>query len=488
MNVLHFMSIELIVVATAILLLGLEAFGLRSRKLMTLVGALGLLGAAVSGLSIWDSHLTLFNGSYYIDNTALYIKELMLLITFMALLVSYDYSPRSDGSSSESPRHPGEFYALMMFVCVGMLFMASAGDLVTIFIALETTSMPLYVLAASLQYNQRSAEAGLKFFLLGALASAFYLFGASLLIGSLGTVYLGEFPAALAKTTGVSHAVFLGMLCVMAAFAFKIAAAPFHMWAPDVYQGAPTPVTAFLSTGPKVAGVAVLMRLLMGGLYVMRPEMSLRVDWVLVVSVLALLSMTVGNLVAMHQSNIKRMMAYSGIAHMGYILVGLAAASPRGVSAILFYLFIYTLTNLGAWGVVIVYGRAVGSEEIKDFAGMSRRAPGLAALLLLAFLSLAGLPPLGGFIGKFYLFAAAWQSSLPWLVAVGIVNSVASLYYYLGVLKVVYFEPASSEEPIPLSSAFQVAYCISLLAIVAVGLVPQMTQWTLGVGASFLGH
>ncbi|MBM3463212.1 MAG: NADH-quinone oxidoreductase subunit N [Armatimonadetes bacterium] len=477
----QYLSIELIICITGLVLLAMDAVGVRKQGAMVGVSVLGLVLAGLMGVVNFKTlpPTGLFNGSYVVDHLSIYLKELMLLITLMSVLISTEYV------SQKMEHNAGEFYALVVFVLLGMIFMASAGDLVTIFIALETTSMPLYVLAAAGKYDQRSAEAGMKFFLLGALASAFYLFGAAMLFGSLGTMYLAQFPIAMQSVTSNQPAVILGMLCVITGFSFKVAAAPFHMWAPDTYQGAPTAVTAFLSTGPKVAGVAVLLRLLMGGFFVMRQDMSLRLDWVLVISALSLLSMTVGNLVAMHQGNIKRMMAFSGIAHMGYIFVGLSAASAKGVTAVIFYQFLYTIANLGAWGVIMLFTLRTGSDEISSFAGMSRRAPGLSMLLMLAFISLAGLPPLGGFVGKFYLFAAAWESGLPWLVVAGVVNSVASLYYYLGVLRVVYFQPAEDEEPVLMSLPFKFAYAIALFAIVVLGLFPPMNEWAFNVATTF---
>lgn len=474
------LATEWIVCLGTLLMLGMEIAGVQNRRMVAWLGLATLVLAGAAGVANWsEPSRTLFNGSFVLDHTTIFFKEVVLAITFMALLMSMDYV-------KEHLEHKAsEFYSLILFVCLGMLFLISAGDLVTIFIALELTSMPLYVLAACQSDIKRSAEAGMKFFILGALASAIYLFGAAMLMGSLGTIYIHQFAAQL--TTAHPYAAILGMLCIIVAFAFKIAAAPFHMWAPDVYQGAPTAVTAFLSTGPKVAGVAILMRILLGNLNVLSPA-HMRQDWVLVISVLAVLSMWVGNLVAMHQTNIKRMMAYSGIAHMGYILVGLAAASVNGSAAVMFYVLIYTLTNLGAWAVILTFGLSTGSEEIADMAGIARRSPGVGLLLMLAFLSLAGLPPLAGFIGKFYLFAAAWEAGLRWLALMGILASVASLFYYLGVLKVVYLEKPPSDEPLKVSPSYRLAFTLSGFVIVVLGLMPMMTRCVIDVATRFLAH
>lgn len=477
---LHYFSMELIVTLAAIVMLGLEASGgVKDRRQIAWFGAAACVLAGLVGLrNLSSAPGPMFGGSYVIDVASIYFKELMLSITCLALLISTSYV-------EAKLRRTGEYYTLFMFVGLGTLLLASANDLITIYLALEMTSMPMYVLAASKRLDKASAEAGLKYFILGAFASAFYLFGASITMGTLGTIYVSEFPARLLALPQAPQALFVGMLCLIAAFAFKIAAAPFHMWAPDVYEGAPTPTTAFLSTGPKVAGLAIIMRVLLTGFNVVRPDMFVKNDWVLIVSVLSLLSMTVGNLVAMHQTNIKRMLAFSGIAHMGYMLLGVAAASVQGTAAVMFYLWLYTLASLGGWAVIIAFSVASGSEEIKDMAGLSRRSPWMAFVVMLGFLSLAGLPPLSGFVGKFYLFTAAWTSGLSWLVLAAIVNSVASLFYYMGVLKVIYWQAPVTDEPIAVPFGTQVAMAVGVFAAVVLGLFPPLSQWAFAVAKSF---
>ena len=473
------LATEWIVCLGGLLMLGLEIAGVHNRRLVAWLGLGTLVAAGAAGVANWSEPArSLFNGSFVLDHTTLFFKMVALAVTFVALLIAVDYV------KVHLEHKASEFYSLYLFVCLGMLFLISAGDLLTIFIALELTSMPLYVLAACQNDIKRSAEAGMKFFILGALASAIYLFGAAMVLGSLGTIYLHQFVPQL-QALSQPYVPILGMLCIIAAFAFKIAAAPFHMWAPDVYQGAPTAVTAFLSTGPKVAGVAILTRLLLGNLHLQQPA-HMQQNWVLVISVLAVLSMWVGNLVAMHQTNIKRLMAYSGIAHMGYILVGLAAASVNGSAAVMFYVLIYTLTNLGAWAVILTFGLATGSEEIADMAGLARRSPGVGLLLMLAFLSLAGLPPLAGFVGKFYLFAAAWQWVCAGFALMGVLASVASLFYYLGVLKVVYLEQPPTDEPLKVTLAHRLAFTLSGFVIVVLGLMPAMTSCVVDVARQFL--
>lgn len=481
LDTLHYVSMELIVTIAAIVMLGLEASGgVKDRRQIAWFGAGACVAAALVGLrNLSAPPGPMFGGSYVIDTASVYFKELMLSITFLALLISTSYV-------EAEIRRSGEYYTLFMFVCLGMLFLASANDLITIYLALEMTSMPMYVLSASKKFNKKSAEAGLKYLILGAFASAFYLFGASLTMGTLGTIYVTEFPLRVLALPQAPQALYVGLLCLIGAFAFKIAAAPFHMWAPDVYEGAPTTTTAFLSTGPKVAGMAVLMRVLLTGFDVVRPDMFVKNDWVLIVSVLSLLSMTVGNLVAMHQTNIKRMLAFSGIAHMGYMLLGIAAASTKGTGAVMFYLWLYTLASLGSWAVIVAFTLATGSEEIKDMAGLSRRSPYMAFVVMLAFLSLAGLPPMSGFVGKFYLFTAAWSSGLSWLVLAAVINSVASLFYYMGVLKVIYWQAPVNDEPISVPFGAQVAMAVGVFAAVVLGLFPPMSQWAFAVAKTFI--
>lgn len=470
---------ELLVTLGAIIMLGLEAWGLTDRKKLAWVGAGTCLLALLMNLRCYhNASPALFGGAYMVDDAAVFLKTLMLAVTALALIIA-------PPCVSTQISRPGEYYTLFMFTGLGMLFLASANDLITIFLAIEMTSMPMYVLSASRKSNKRSAEAGLKFFVLGALASAFYLFGASLTMGTTGTIYVTEIAQKISSLNPAPQALIVGMLCMLGAFAFKIAAAPFHMWAPDVYEGAPVSTTAFLSTGPKIGGMAVLLRVLTTGFSATAVGLNIKGDWMLVISVLSLLSMTVGNLIAMHQTNIKRMLAFSGIAHMGYMLVGVAAASVKGTAAVLFYLWLYTLGSLGAWAVIITCCAATESEEIKDLAGLSRRSPALALTLLLAFLSLAGLPPLSGFVGKFYLFTAAWHTGLSWLVLAGIVNSVASLFYYMGVLKAVYWLEPTSDAPIAISAGVRVAMLVGLIAAVVLGLLPGLSSWATLVASTF---
>lgn len=367
----------------------------------------------------------------------------------------------------------GEFYLLLLVATLGMGLMASAGDLILLYLAIETTSLPLYVLAGFMLRDKKSTESGFKYLFFGALTSTIMLYGFSLLYGFAGTTSIYDLARVIQEGGIALTPVFGSLLLVMVGFGFKISAVPFHFWAPDVYEGAPTPVTGFLSTASKAAGFAVLIRVLLVAFPETMPY------WTGVVAVLSVASMTLGNSLALAQRNIKRMLAYSSIAHAGYALIGVVAFSPLGITSVVYYLGAYLLTNLAAFGVVVAFWRVVGSDEIADYAGLSRRAPWLSIALLVAFLSLAGMPPLGGFIGKVLVFAAAVKAQYYWLAIVGIINSIVGLYYYLTVLKVVYlFRSEHEEEPLPISRPYALALTILTVGIILMGtLIAPFFEW-----------
>jgi NADH-quinone oxidoreductase subunit N len=367
----------------------------------------------------------------------------------------------------------GEFYLLLLVATMGMGLMAAAGDLILLYLAIETTSIPLYVLAGFMLRDKKSTESGFKYLFFGALTSTIMLYGFSLLYGFAGTTSIYDLALVIQEGGIALTPLFGSLLLVLVGFGFKISAVPFHFWAPDVYEGAPTPVTGFLSTASKAAGFAVLMRVLLVAFPETMPY------WTGVVAVLSVASMTLGNSLALAQRNIKRMLAYSSIAHAGYALIGVVAFSPLGITSVVYYLGAYLLTNLAAFGVVVAFWRVVGSDEIADYAGLSRRAPWLSIALLVAFLSLAGMPPLGGFIGKVLVFAAAVQSEYYWLALVGIINSIVGLYYYLTVLKVVYlFRSEHEDEPLPISRPYAMALTILTVGIILMGtLIAPFFEW-----------
>jgi NADH-quinone oxidoreductase subunit N len=359
-----------------------------------------------------------------------------------------------------------EAYLLLLVAALGMSLMASAADLVMLYLAIETTSIPLYVLAGFLTGDERSTESGFKYLLFGALTSAVLLYGFSLIYGFSGKTGLYElaasFPTFSLLALGVIFLVLVGL-------GFKTSLFPFHFWAPDVYEGAPTPVAGFLSTASKAAGFAVILRLFT----VVFPSLS--ANWSLILAVLATLTMTVGNLIALAQKNIKRLLAYSSIAHAGYAMIGVVAFSQLGAASTVFYLIAYILTNLAAFGIVAAVGRVAGSDDVKAYSGLSRRAPTLALMMMVAFLSLAGMPPFGGFVGKVFIFAAAIEQGWVWLAVVGVLNSIIGLYYYMTVLKYVYLYRMENEDeekhPIPLSRPYAIALTVLTIGIILVGVI-----------------
>ena len=440
-----------------------------------LLGAFAAVGLLVPfGLSIWlwidvnDAPGTQFTGifgSLAVDHFALFFKFLVLAVVALIVVASVDYVRHME-------RYQGEYYALILFSATGMMLLAATRELISIYVALELTSLPLAALAAFLM-TSRSSEAGMKFLVLSAISSALLLYGMALIFGFTGTTYLHEIAQELkAESFASEPALLLGVVLVVAGFGFKISSVPFQMWVPDVYQGSPTPVTAYLSVASKAAGFAVLLRVFYTAFG------AFDVDWGLLFAVLAAASMTVGNLVAISQSNIKRLLGYSTIAHAGYLLVGLAAIAATaqgptlGPSSVLFYLGAYAATNLAAFFAIIAISNKLGSEEIRDFAGMGRRAPYLAFGLALALIALIGVPPTGLFMAKLYIFSAAVNSDLAWLAVVGVINSVVSAYYYLRVVRVMYLDPSPDEERVPASQALRASLGISALGILVIGIVP----------------
>jgi NADH-quinone oxidoreductase subunit N len=365
---------------------------------------------------------------------------------------------------SERLNQRAEAYLLLLAATIGMNLMASASDLVMVYLALETTSIPMYVLAGFMLDDKKSTEAGFKYLLFGAFTSAIFLYGLSLVYGFSGTTQFAGMASYFMNLNPVSVGV---LFLLIVGLGFKVSLVPFHFWAPDTYEGAPTPVAGFLSTASKAAGFAVLIRLFV----TVFPQVA--ADWQTLLAILAILTMTLGNLAALAQTNIKRLLAYSSIAHAGYALIGLVANNQLGITAVIYYLLAYILTNLAAFGIIMAFGKVTGSDEIRAYDGMSRRSPYLGLAMLVAFLSLSGMPPFGGFIAKLLVFAAAIQAGWYWLVVIGILNSIIGLYYYLTVLKYVYLYRMEGEveaaHPIPVSRPFVLALAILTLGIILVG-------------------
>jgi len=466
----------LLLVLAILILLADAVWKPAQRQWLGWISALGL-GAVLIATLFFSRPSTdqplLFGGMIRHDWLAFFFTVLFLFSASIACMLSIGLGGVSDR---------GEYYALVIVATLGMSLMASAADLVMLYLAIETTSIPLYVLAGFLKQDDKSTESGLKYFLFGAMTSTVMLYGFTLLYGAAGDTNL--YRLADRMLAGAIPVVFIvgAAVLVLVGFSFKVAAVPFHFWTPDVYEGAPTPITAFVSTASKAAGFAVLLRVLLAVFPAVAPY------WVSLLAVVAAVTMTLGNLLALSQKNIKRLLAYSSIAHAGYALIGVVALSQFGAGSMVFYLGAYVLTNLAAFAVVVVFARAAGSEEIADYAGMSRRSPGLALAMLVAMLSLAGMPPLAGFVAKFFVFAAAVQSGLVWLAVLGVLNAIIGLYYYLTVLKVVYLYRSEHEDkPIALAPPQALALGICVLGIILVGTVsaPWLTWAVQAAGSLF---
>ncbi|MGE0754561.1 MAG: NADH-quinone oxidoreductase subunit NuoN [Alphaproteobacteria bacterium] len=402
----------------------------------------------------------LMNGMFIADGFASFAKSLVLVAGMLVLLLSA-------GWLSEEGGRPFEFLILILFSMLGMLFMVSAADLLMLYVGLEMASLCLYVLAAFQRDEGKSNEAGLKYFVLGALASGMMLFGMSLVYGFAGSTGFAELGQ-LFNEGAASKGLVVGLILLIVGFCFKLSAVPFHMWAPDVYEGAPTPVTAFLSTAPKVAAFALFARLLI------QPFGDLIGQWQQVVVFASAASMLVGALAAIMQSNIKRLLAYSSIGHVGFMLMGLAAGSVAGVQAMLIYLALYVFMSAGAFGCVLLMrrsGQAV--EDIRSLAGLSQTSPGMAMALAVFMFSMAGIPPLAGFFGKMYVVLAAMQAGLVWLAVFGVITSVISCYYYLKVVKVMYFDIPAREFDRCVSLSLKGVVVVSALVVVFFFLAPS---------------
>ncbi len=478
---LYLLSPELSMAGLATLLLLLDL--VVSRKSLILgLGVAGLVVPLGFSIALWFTvgddaaaeNTGVLAGTLVVDKFALFFKFLFIGAAAVVGLMSVDYLQRIE-------RFRTEFYALVLYSATGMMLMAATVELITLYISLELSSLPLVALAAFLR-DGRSSEGGMKFLVLGGISSAILLYGMVFVFGFTGTTYLdliaeriGDLSAGADQPLG-SYALVLGVGLIIAGFGFKITAVPFQMWAPDVYEGAPTPVTAFLSVASKAAGFAIILRVF----YVAFPVETLSMEWSAVFAALAALSMTVGNLVAIAQSNIKRLLAYSTIAHGGYLMVGLAALAARtggdevdfGPSGVLFYMAGYAMMNLAAFAVVIAISNRIDSDAIADYAGMAKRAPYLAAALAFALLSLTGIPPTVGFITKVYVFGAAVNAGLEWLVVVGVINSVISAYYYFGIIKTMYLSKPKSDEPIDSQFPIRLAVGVTIAGVLLFGVYP----------------
>ena len=455
----------LVVTLTALFALVLDLVPSGGKKAH--VAFLSLLGVGcamvLAGLfygAVGDQPQYAFADAVVLDGFALFFHLVILAATGLTILLSLSYL-------EVEGLHYGEYYALLLFSAVGGMIMAASADLITIFLGLETLSIPLYALAGFNRWSPRSNESALKYFLLGSFSSAFFLYGIALVYGQSGTTSLRVLANALGTAGSTSPLLLAGVALLLVGFGFKVAAVPFHMWTPDVYEGAPTSVTTFMATAVKAAGFAAFLRVFLYALPALEPSWERMLWW------LAVGSMTVGNVLALVQTDMKRMLAYSSIAHAGYVLVGFAAGGARGVASALFYLLVYAFMNVGAFGVVTVLTRAgqVG-DAIASYAGLSYKRPWLAAAMLVFMLALGGIPPTAGFMGKFALFGAAVDAGAVSLAVIGVLNSALSLYYYLFVLVVMYFREPERAFDEPAHGSASAALWISAVATLWLGILP----------------
>ena len=453
---------ELLLLALGILILTLDPFLKKDTARRPFLGwftAIGLLVTLTVSLFLArPAGAALVFGGMLRDDLLGFVFKMFFL--FAAAVTAFFFM------DAEKLNQRAEAYLLLVAATFGMCLMASSADLVMLYLAIETTSIPLYILAGFLKTDDKSTESGFKYMLFGALTSAVLLYGFSLLYGFTGKTNLYDLGIYFSNFNIVAVGI---TFLVLAGLAFKVSLFPFHFWAPDVYEGAPTSVTGFLSTASKAAGFAVLIRLFTAVFPV------LHADWSLILAILATLTMTVGNLIALTQKSVKRMLAYSSIAHAGYAMIGVVAYSVTGMASVVFYLIGYVLTNLLAFGIVAIVGRVTGSDEFPAYNGLSRRSAGLGLAALVAFLSLAGMPPFVGFVAKFFVFAAAVREGWIWLAIVGVLNSIVGLYYYLNVLKAVYLYRMENEDedkhPVPVSRPVVIALAALVLGIIALGVV-----------------
>jgi NADH-quinone oxidoreductase subunit N len=456
---------EIVVTVCALLVLMVEAFR-REKGASLTSGIICLIGSLVAlyyTFCLWNQNLSIFNGLYTIDDYGTFFKTVFVIILILVTIISIHYTAREELAF-------GEYYALLLLGVLGMMVMVSSTSFITIFIGLEVMSLAIYVLCGLLRENVKSVEASLKYFLLGAFATAFLLYGIAMSYVSSGSVDVKELGR-LAGAHGfvVTPVFFCGMALLIVGFGFKIASVPFHMWTPDVYEGAPTSITAYMATGVKAAAFGAFLRVFYTGFF---PFVG---DWSVILWFIAVLTMIVGNIVALVQSNIKRLLAYSSIAHAGYILVAFVTGEKTLSSSILFYLMVYAFMNIGAFTIVILMGRkGEPNEEIESYAGLAARHPFIALSMSIFLLSLTGIPPLGGFMGKFYIFSSAIKANYYWLAVIGVLNSVVAAYYYLRVLMYMYFkEPERELGPIDFSPGYVIVILVSIAALFYLGILPR---------------
>jgi len=480
-ELLNLAAPELIIVVTALVVLAADLLAMRELDLkfrLTIGAMIATAGCLVSigWMLALPQQVDFLQGTLVADRLRELVKVALLVLTIFTMLLSIE---------TDFTTHVGEYYALVLLAAVGMMFLVSSEDILMIFLSLELTSLSLYVLTAFNKRSMQSAEAALKYFLFGGLSAAFTLFGLSLLYGLSGSTNLAQIAAAI-HGPGLDPLLVAAIVLTVLGFGFKVAAAPFHLWAPDVYQGAPIPSAAFIASGSKVASFFVFARVMMVGFKGAEGSGAWHAfapGWVPVLAILALISMVLGNVAALAQSSVRRLLAYSAIAHGGYMLLAVMTQGPLSLAALVYYAVTYGLTVVGAFGVVSVVQEMSGGDRFADFAGLSRRAPGVSLCMMVFMLSLAGIPPLAGFFGKFYVFAQALRGptaglGMLWLVILAIAMSAVSLYYYLQVLKQIYVaEAPAAQKAVTAPIISQAVLALLALAVVLLGCAPE---WLVG--------
>jgi len=468
----------ILITITALTVLLIDVFSPKEEKSqLGHISIIGVLCALITILKLNSVRISAYNGMFIFDGFSAFISIIICVITILTILISLNYQKYIPIINC------GEYYCLLLFASLGMMLMSSSGNLIMVFLSIETMSISIYALAGFRRDNKKSIESALKYFLIGAFATGFMLYGFALIYGAVGTMDLNKIAAVLSQNPKIVHTPLMmcGIAMTTVGFGFKIAMVPFHMWTPDVYEGAPTPITAFMSTGVKAASFAALIRVFFTAFSPLQP------DWTNIMWIIAVLTMLTGNIMALTQKDIKRMLAYSSIAHAGYLLIGFVTGTQQAFSSMLFYLFGYAIMNLGAFGIIAALGNK--DEEytkIDDFSGLGFKYPLLGLAMSIFMFSMAGIPPFVGFIAKFYIFTAAIKSGFIWLAIIGVINSVISLYYYLRVFVIMYFTETSKEIIFPApSTALVVAILLAVSGVLLIGILPS-GLWDMAVQASFL--
>lgn len=450
---------ELCMAGLAMVVLMLELV-FKEKDVLALLSVLTIV--IVGFVTLQGSPGIVFNSMFIADNYSLFFKIIFLSNALLTIFISVRYLKVEE-------IHFGEYYSLILFSTLGMMIMASAGDLIVLYLGLELMALSTYILAGFKRDDPRSNEAALKYFLLGAFSSAILLYGISMIYSITGTTVIRDIALQVSRVTLIHNAqLMMGLTMLIVAFGFKIAAAPFHMWAPDVYEGAPTPITAFMSVGPKAAGFAILARVFLTGFE------PVAVDWQFTLSIMAVLTMAVGNILALTQTNIKRMLAYSSIAHAGYMLLGVIPGTAEAIGAMMLYMLIYAFMNIGAFTVIILLNsKTLKGEELSDYEGLGKTHPILGALMLLFMFSLTGIPPTAGFVGKFYLFLAVINAGYAWLAIVAVIFSAISAFFYLRVIMLMYMKDPQREVHLAPSATETVAAFFTTIMVLLIGILPS---------------